>query len=469
MWGAAHPPTSMARSAVSLALGPLFGILAVAAGLALGLAQDPAIMVGITVWTVTWWVLEATPIPVASLVPFVLIPATGLLSHREVAVALGSPVIILLMGAFMMSKALEAAKLHERLAHAVMRRTGAASPFRLALSFAIACAILSMWISNTATVLVMLPVAAAIATRLNAPALGVGLALTIAYSSSLGGVGTPIGTPPNAIFLAMHETITGSTVSFPEWMAVGLPIVILGIPLVAWHTSRGLTTTRVPHIPDAPPWTLYEKRVVLVFGSAILLWVTRTAPFGGWSSWTGLTQVGDATVALAAVIVMSIVPSGRDHPLLTWKAASSIPWGMLLLFAGGIAIAHGFVASGLSTLIADRLAGLSDFHPLILLGVLCLAVAFLTEITSNTATATLLMPVLGAAAIGAGYAPQTLMMPAAMCASLAFMLPVATAPNSIAYASGNVPIRMMMRRGVFLTIELSLIAALVSYFVLPLP
>lgn len=450
-------------------IGPLLGLLTFyVCAYSFGFEHDAAITAGITVLTVTWWVSEAIPIPVTSLLPFALFPMFGILSHTEVSSAFGSHVILLLMGAFMLSKSLERAGVHKRLAIKMVNAIGAHSKKRLVLGFMLATALLSMWISNTATVLIMLPIALAVLAQVQERSLKVALILGIAYSASVGGIGTLIGTPPNVIFAGLYEQQSGQEFSFLTWMMVGIPCVIIAIPMMAIWLTRKLKGPLNVELPELGQWQTEEVRTLAVFGLAVLAWITRNEPFGGWSDLLGIQFAGDSTVALAAVVLMFLVPNGKGERLLDWKTAVNIPWGMLLLFAGGIALAKGFTASGLSVLIGDGLSSFTEFPLVVTILLLCLSVTYLTEITSNTATATLLMPILYIVGINYGVDPAVLMIPAAMAASCAFMLPVATAPNAIAYGTGEIEIRDMVKEGAVLSFAISSMLGLVTYVMLGL-
>jgi len=433
---------------------------------ALGLESKAAIAAAITLLTVIWWVTEALPIPATSLVPFALLPLFGIVDHKTAASSLGSHVILLLMGAFMLSKAIEKSGAHERLAVYMIKMVGVTSGRRMVLGFMLASAFLSMWISNTATTLIMLPIALAILKHIDNQQLKVALILGIAYAASVGGVGTPIGTPPNVIFMGIYEEQTGIEFGFLAWMKVGVPIVVLAIPIIAFWLTRNVKLEQEVHLPVLGPWRAEEQRTLWVFGLTALAWITRQEPFGGWSGALGIEVAGDSTVALFAVVMMFIVPNGKGSRLLDWDSAKTIPWGMLLLFAGGIALAKGFVASGLSDLLGQWLASFANLPAILMIVTVCLVVTYLTEITSNTATATLLMPILAAAAIASGYDPKVLMIPAAICASCAFMLPVATAPNAIAYGTGEIEIKDMVREGAVLSFIIACLVGIVSYLLL---
>ncbi|OUS23254.1 sodium:dicarboxylate symporter [Thalassotalea sp. 42_200_T64] len=447
-------------------LAPIIAFLCYGLLTLLGFAEKPAITAAITLLTIIFWVTEAIPIPATSLIPFALLPLFGIVDHKAVASALGSHVILLLMGAFMLAKALEKSLAHERLAVYMVRLVGVSSGRRLVFGFMLAAALLSMWISNTATVLIMLPMAMAILAHVDNPKLKVALILGIAYASSVGGVGTLIGTPPNVIFMGIYEEQTGLEFGFLEWMKIGVPVVIIAIPVMALWLTRNVTLTEKIHLPEPGPWRTEEQRTLFVFALTAFAWITRKEPFGGWSGLFDLPLVGDSTVALAAVVLMFAIPNGKGSRLLDWKTAQTIPWGMLLLFAGGIVIAKGFVASGLSTMLGEWLTSLANMPLFLMILTICLVVTYLTEITSNTATATLLMPILAVAAIASGYEAKVFMIPAAMCASCAFMLPVATAPNAIAYGTGEIEIKQMVTEGAILSVLVASIVAVLTYLLI---
>ena len=402
-----------------------------------------------------FWVLEPIPIAATSLLPFAVFPFAGVASHKEVAHAYGHHLILLLMGGFILSKAIESVGVHRRIALGLVRATGG-TPRRLVLGFMLASALCSMWISNTATALMLLPVALAVLQDQEGAPLRTPLLLGIAYAASIGGMGTPIGTPPNVFFVAYAKDHLGIDYSFLRWMGFALPAVCVLIPL-AWlylcrHLEDGETAIDVP---KPGPWTSAERRVSIIFAITALAWMFRNAPLGGWSGLLGTPGVGDSTIALAGVVALFLVRDREGQVLLTWKQAESIPWGLLLLFGGGIAIAHGFGSSGLGGLVGAGLAQMvSGPLPLVVLGV-CLGVTFMTEVVSNTATTNLLVPLLFAAASSAGVDPERLLVPATLSASCAFMLPVATAPNAIVFGTGHVSAKEMYREG----LALNLVAA----------
>ena len=452
---------------LALWLGPLLAALAALALARAGHGGAAATVGFVAVLCVVWWVFEPVPIPVTSLLPLAILPLLGVLSPAQVGQAYGSPLILLLLGGFLLSKAMEHSGAHRRIALGMVHLFGASSARRLVLGFMAAAAVLSMWISNTATTLMLLPVALAVLdacadrARLAAP-----LLLGIAYAASVGGLGTPIGTPPNLIFMQVYAQFTGQNISFTRWMGWALPVVAVLVPAMAVALTRNMPGTLAVTLPAVGAWRPAERRVLLVFGLTALAWVTRSEPWGGWSAWFDLPRANDASVALLAVVLLFLLPDGRGERLLSWERASTIPWGVLLLFSGGICLAAGFVESGLSELLGLWLANLTRMPLYALILVICLAVTFMTETTSNTASTTLLMPVLAAAALAADIAPELIMVPAAMSASCAFMLPVATAPNSVVYGSGLISTARMAREGFALNLLGAAVISLACYFTL---
>ncbi len=439
-----------------LALGPLLGLVAFALASHFGLARPAAWTAAVTTLCAVWWVSEPIPIPATSLIPFAAFPLLGVLDHQAVSTAYGHTLILLLMGGFLISTALERSGAHRRLALGMLRLVGATSGRRVVLGFMLATALSSMWISNTAAVLMMLPVALALLERDKA-GLGPALLLGLAYSASIGGLGTPIGTPPNVIFMGVYREVAGREVSFLNWMQIGVPVVAVLLPLCWWVVTRKLDAKVSLSVPEVGPWQPAERRVLWAFGITALAWITRTEPFGGWSGLFGVPGVSDSTVALAAAVALFLIPDGRGGALLDWPTAQRIPWGLLLLFGGGIALAKAFEESGLSKSLGALLGGVAGLPTFVMLLSVCLVVTFLTEVTSNTATATLLMPILAATAVGVGLDPALLMAPAALSASCAFMLPVATAPNAIVFGTERVTASQMARTG----LVVNLVGALV--------
>ncbi len=428
-------------------VGPVLSLLSTLACLQSGLSWEASWTAGVTTLCACWWVTEAIPIPATSMIPFAALPLGGVLDHKAVAAAYGHTLILLLLGGFVVSLAMEKSGAHRRLALGMVRIAGKNSHRRLVLGFMVATAALSMWISNTATTLMMLPVALAIIDQAEDERLAIPLLLGIAYAANVGGIGTPVGTPPNVVFMAVYSEHTGREVGFLEWMQIGVPIVICMLPVVWLLLTRKLVGGGNLVLPTAGTWRTEEVRVLVVFALTALAWVTRSEPLGGWSGALGVPGVGDSTVAMAAAVSLFLVSDGKQGRLMDWDTAKALPWGLLVLFGGGLAIASAFNASGLSLALGEVLSSLADWPALTMTLAICLAVTFLTEITSNTATTTLLMPILAAAAAAAQIEPALLMAPAAISASCAFMLPVATAPNAIAFGTGRFTTSEMARTG----------------------
>ena len=458
----------------SLWLGPTAAIAAAYGLGALGLESQAAWTAAVAVLCAVWWVLEPIPIPATSLLPMALFPVLGVVSAKEVGEAYGHPLILLLMGGFILSTALERSGAHRRLALGMVRLCARGpsalwtaeaadepppSGRRLIIGFMAAAALCSMWVSNAATTLMLLPIAGATLERSTDRRLRLALLLGIAYAASVGGVATPVGTPPNLICMQEYARVTGSEPTFLGWMKWGVPVAACMLPVIAAWLTRGQGGPAAVDLPAVGKWRPAEVRTISVFAATALLWVTRKEPFGGWSEWLDLPGANDACVAFLAVVAMFLIPSG-DPPvegetqaprLLDWPTAVRIPWGMLLLFSGGMVLARGFNASGLSDAIGEALGFLATMPTPVLIAGLCLAVTFLTEVTSNTATTALLMPLLGAMSQATGIEPSLLMFPAAVSASFAFMLPVATVPNAAVYGAG-VETRDMAREGFVLNL-----------------
>lgn len=452
--------------AIALIAAPLAALAVYFAATAQGAPHAMGIVLAITTLVVCWWILEPIPLAATSFIPIIALPLSGVLDQAAVSQAYGNPVILLLLGGFILSTALAKSGTHRRIALSMVRLFGVGSSRRLVFGFMAASALLSMWISNTATTLMMLPIALAVLERTRDEKLAIPLLLGIAYASSIGGIGTPIGTPPNLIFRGVYEELFNAEVGFLKWMSIALPVVLLLVPVAALWLCRNLGKGEGAEIEASGAWRPEEKRLACVFGVTVLLWVTRTEPFGGWSALLGLPYTNDAMVALFACVLLFIVPNGQGGRLLDWETAEKIPWGTLILFASGIALAKGFEVSGVSAAMGNALSVLGDVAPYLIVLAICLGVTFLTEATSNTATTTLLMPIMGATAVAVSADPLLFMIPAAMSASCAFMLPVATAPNVIMFSTGRVPIARMVREGVVLNFVGAAVISVVCYLLI---
>ena len=446
----------------SLAVGRVLGpVLFLALWLLpTGSLVDPGKTVAAVVaWMAVWWVTEAAPIAVTALLPLVLFPLLGVQPVREVAPNYGNHMIFLFLGGFVLARAVEISGLHRRIALAVLTSVGA-SPRRLVWGFLLATAGLSMWLSNTATTLMMLPIAAGVVER-SVPGRGAArLFLAVAYGASIGGLGTLIGTPPNLVLAGMAPNLVPGieALSFGGWMLFGVPLAVCILPLTGLLLVRGLTATEESGAAEVlrrerkqlGPASPAERRAALLFGCTALAWITRSGmDFGAFSvpGWSALLPdpklVSDAVPAVAAAALAAILPSapGSHRPLVTWEEIrTGVPWGVLILFGGGFALADAVAIAHLDGWLATRLNGLAALPlPLMILAISLFAMAA-TELTSNTATASMSLPIMASLACAIEAHPLLLMIPAALAASCAFVLPVSTPPNAIVYGSGRVPI-----------------------------
>ena len=461
-----------------LIIGPLVAVCLGGLLAAIGYDQKICWTAGVTALVAFWWVTEPIPIPATSLLPFALFPLGGVVDHNQLAAAFGHHLILLLLGGFILSSAMERSGAHSRLALMMVKAVGGTDVKRLVLGFMIAAASLSMWISNTATTLMLLPIALAVLAQVERQEkLAVPLLLGIAYAANVGGMGTPVGTPPNVIFMSQYNAATGNEWTFLQWMKVGVPIVIVFVPIIWLWLTRGLELDQTIEIPDPGEWRPEERRVLVIFGITALLWVTRSEPNGGWSSlvasaW-GFEKIAikDSAVALFMAAVMFVVPNGKGGRLLDWETANKVPWGLLLLFSGGMAIGTAFKTSGLSDEIGAALSDITSLHVVLMMAIICLTITFLTEMTSNTATTNLMMPILAASCVQDGefiVRPELLMIPAAISASCAFMLPVATAPNAIVFGTGGITAQRMVREGFALNLIGTVLITSICYMILQL-
>ncbi len=422
-------------------------------------------VVAVVLWMAVWWMTEAAPLAVTSMLPLVLFPLLNVRGVRDVAPNYSNHMIFLFLGGFILALAVERSGLHRRIALAVLDAIGA-SPKRLVWGFLIATAALSMWLSNTATTLMMLPIAAGVAQRVGHPRAPSRLMLAVAYGASIGGIGTLVGTPPNLVLAGMAPSLVSDLepLTFGGWMMFGVPFVVLFTPVVGLVLARGLPSgaRRDPGLAAERsalgPMRPHERRVAILFTVTALAWVTRSnLDFGiftvsGWSSLVADPEiVSDAVPAIAAAALATLLPSGEvsGRRLLSWDEIShGVPWGVLLLFGGGFAVADAVRATSVDEWLAAGLEGLAVLPlPLVVLSI-CLITTFATELTSNTATATLLMPVMAALAAVLDVHPYMLMVPATLSASCAFMLPVATPPNAIVIGSGRVSVQDLFREGI---------------------
>jgi sodium-dependent dicarboxylate transporter 2/3/5 len=468
--------------------GPVVAALILAAPAAAGLDPIAKRTGAVAAWMAIWWMTEAVAIPVTSLLPLAAFPFLGILSAADASAPYAQELIFLFMGGFFLAAAMESSGLHRRIALSILAAVGS-SPERLVLGFMLATAALSMWISNTATTAMMFPIGLAVAElfRGDAPKVGfrfgVTLMLGIGYAASIGGVATLIGTPPNAVLAAAASDLIGVEIGFVQWMVVGLPTTAIMLPL-GW-----LLLVRVLHPPgdlegDAAavieaeraalgPIRSAERRVAVIFGLTATAWLLRAPKNFGDVTIPGLStyapDIRDSTIAMAAALLLFLIPSGDDsgERLLDWPRARRIPWGVLVLFGGGLSLARAMDQSGLSGWVGSGVAQLGALPlPVILLAVALLFV-MLTEITSNAATATMAMPLLVGAAAAMGMPALPLMVTAGLAASMAFMLPVATPPNAIVFGADYLEIRHMVRAGIWMNLLAVVVVTAMAVFVLP--
>ncbi len=473
--------TQYRESGIGLFLGP--AIFLIILFLPLGsLSGDAKRVAASVIWMAVWWVTEAAPLAVTSLLPLVLFPLLGVRGVRDVAPTYGNHMVFLFLGGFILALAVQHTGLHKRLALGILDIVGA-GPRRQVWGFLLATALLSMWLSNTATTLMMLPIAAGVALRLGDSTSSTRLFLAVAFGASIGGVGTLVGTPPNLVLAGMAPKLVEGLqpLSFGGWMLFGVPFVLLMLPIAGLLLAR-----RLPQRGGDPSIIRNERKelgkiskdeitVALLFGLTALAWITRSGmKFASVEipGWAGLfadpKMLTDAVPALAAAIIISMLPS-KNRPggrLLEWDdIRRGVPWGVLLLFGGGFALADAVKVSGLGDWLASSLSWISVLPVSLAILLLSLIAMGATELTSNTATATLLMPIMAALAEILKLPPYLLMVPVTVACSCAFMLPVATPPNAIVIGSGHVSARQLFAEGFRLNLAA---AALITVLVLTL-
>jgi sodium-dependent dicarboxylate transporter 2/3/5 len=472
------PSGALRRKRIGLVLGPAVCAAMLLAPAPAGLGDPGWRVAAAAVLMAVWWITEAIPIPATSLVPVAMLPLIGAGSIREATTPYADPVIYLFLGGFMIALAMERWSLHRRIALHVIRRVGT-SPRALVAGFMLAAALLSMWVSNTATALMMLPVGISVvelAERTGGAGtrerFAVCLLLGIAYGCNIGGMGTLVGTPPNVLMAGFFEQEYGRSIGFAEWLKVGLPVVALGLPLAFLVLTRVTNPIRIRELPgaretveseltDLGPFSRGEAVVAVVFGLTATLWITRPL-LEGWIP--GLSDAGIAIVAALALFVIPVRLSEGEFAM-DWRTARRLPWGTLLLFGGGLSLAGAVTRTGLSLWVGESLAGVGSLPLVLVVLVVTTVVVFLTELTSNTATAATFLPVIAALALGIGQDPMTLALPAVLGASCAFMLPVATPPNAIVYGSGRVSIPQMARAGFVLNLVFIAVITALAYSV----
>lgn len=490
------------RSKVISLVGLIAGPLAASIILWLGAPPDMAdgahlpgawITLALLVIMAIWWVTEAVPIPVTSLLPLIVLPLSGTSSMAKVATPYMHPIVVLLMGGFIFAKAIERWGLHERIALNVVKSVGG-SPAGLIGGFMIAAALLSMWISNSATSIMMMPIALSVAATIeNGDRAGYrdftfALLLGIAYACSIGGLGTPVGTPTNLIVLGYLNEQGNSEIGFAQWMMLGIPVVAILLPLTWLSLTRW--TFKMPtadasaarekvteRLKTLGSMTSPEWRTLFVFTVVASLWVFRR-PLNNLeislnqtvlTPFAGLT---DHVTAIIAVLLCFLIPAGgkreKGEKLLNWDSAEQIPWGVLLLFGGGMSLAQAISSTGLSAYMGESLSIVASYPTPLLILLIVAVVLALTEVTSNIATASALMPVLGAIALETGLPLEMMAAPVALAASCAFMLPMATGPNAVAFATGQVRLATMARAGFRINLIAIVVITIIAYTLAPI-
>lgn len=469
------------RQKTGLVLGPVLFAAIMITPVPEGLEPSGWTTAAIAILMATWWITEALPIPVIALLPLVLLPYLGVMPIGDATPPYANPLIFLFMGGFMIAIAMQSWNLHRRIALRIVHTVGI-KPSSIIFGFMIASAFLSMWVSNTATALMMLPIGLSIIQlakeqapseneRAKQRAFRIALILSIAYACNIGGMGTIIGTPPNAFLAGFMSETYGFEIGFAQWMTIGVPLVILALPIayvVLTKITFPVTLKELPggnqiireELKKLGHITHPEKRVAIVFTLTAAAWIFR--PLIG----TYIPNISDAGIAMTAGILLFIIPSGSEKGgfLMNWDKTGNLPWGVLILFGGGLSLANAISTTGLAEWIGQSVAILDGWPIVILLLIVVTMIVFLTEITSNTATAAAFLPILASVAIGINQSPLLFAVPAVLAASCAFMLPVATPPNAIVFGSGLFTIPDMVRAGFLLNIILILLLVIFAFF-----
>lgn len=477
---------------IGLAAGPLLALI-VPRLLPAGLTPEARATVGVACLMATWWVTEAIPVAVTALLPIILLPLLGVATIREATSPFASDLIFLFMGGFILGLAMQRCGLHRRLALLTVRLVGT-RPRRMILGFMTATIVVGLWVSNTATAMMMMPIGLSVIGLVSARSgrqdaadaastrnFATALMLTIAYGASISGVGTLIGTPPNVVLAAQIKEHLGTPLSFVGYMRIGLPVVLIMAPLVWAMLVYVIFPVRMRSIPGGRalideelrslgPMSRAEWTVLCIFILTAAAWVTRPLWVDALGLYT-LTAAGkredvvqDSTIAVAAAVALFLIPVNfRQRTFaMDWRTAEGMPWGVLLLFGGGLSLAAAMTRTGVDAYLGQTVQGV-EVHPALLVAGLALVLVFLSELASNTALATAVLPVLAAPATAMGVHPYLLMIPAAMACSLAFMMPVGTPPNAIVFATGHVTMRQMVKAGFWLNLIGVVVVTIIVY------
>lgn len=470
------------RKRIGLFLGPIFYILIRLFFSPEGLSDEANGILASTAWIAIWWITEAIPIAATALLPIILFPLSGSLDIASTTESFGHKYVFLYLGGFIIAIAIEKWNLHKRIALNIINLIGS-NIKQIILGFMVATAFLSMWISNTATSVMMLPIGIAIISQLKDNPetrkdenliFGKALMLAIAYSASIGGIATLIGTPPNLVLAGVVMETYGYEITFLQWFVFGFPISVI-LLFICWkYLTSFAFSFEQKEFPGGKQeikrlllalgkMSYEEKAVSLVFAATAFCWITRSFLLQKL-----LPQLDDTIIAILFALVLFLIPSKtKKKKLISWKDTKNLPWGIILLFGGGMALAKGFETSGLALWIGNQMTTLAGISTIVLILLLITAVNFLTEITSNLATTAMLLPVLAPMALSIDVHPFILMVSATVAASCAFMLPVATPPNAVVFGSGYLRIPDMVSKGFLMNIISILILTVFVYFVLP--
>ena len=471
---------------VGLGLGPLvFLAMAAVTDIQSIMATDAWLVAGVAIWMAVWWSTEAIPVPATAFLPLVLFPMIEVAPIRAVAQSYSHPTIYLFLGAFILALSVEKWGLHRRIALWVLSRTGTDAR-ALILGFMVAGALLSMWMTNTSTTMMLLPIAVSVSALVIEKAVTasetqkrqfqVALLLALAYSTTIGGMSTLIGTPPNAFLAGFMEETYGIQIAFLDWFLIGLPLAIVLLPTGWFVLTRIAFQVDIPSSSAGASAILAmkdqlgqmspsEQRVGLIFLSVIFLWMTRS-----WlSDLPMLSGLSDAGIVMAAALLLFVIPAGErnEGALMQWEDLTRLPWGVLVLFGGGLALAAQVSNSGLAVWLGESLTPLTSMGMLVLVIAAAGLVVFLTELTSNLATTATLLPVIAAMAASSGIDPLVLCVPVTLAASCAFMLPVATPPNAIVFSSGILTIPQMIRAGFIMNVIAMLVLTILAMLAVP--
>lgn len=456
------------RQKMGAGLGPLWLAVTLLLPAPAGMSAAAWSTAGLAGLMAIWWIAETVPIPVTALLPLVLLPLLGLTRIEAAAAPYANPIVYLFLGGFLLALAMERWGLHRRVAFGLIGLMGV-QPGRIVGGFLVAAATLSMWVSNTATALMMLPIAISVlalvpAERREEPALqafGTALMLAVAYGATTGGMATLIGTPPNALLAGFMSRTYGVEIGFGQWMALGVPVTLVALPLVYLVLTKVAFKLGREPLPGVADLIVAQRMrmgrisgaeliVAIVFGLTALGWIVRPW-LAGW-----IPGLSDTGIAMAGALVLFLIPApgGEGRFVMSWDAAKSVPWDVLLLFGGGLSLAAQIQDSGLSAWLGDQAARMDGWPIIVIVAVLSFGVLMLTELTSNTATAATFLPVVAAVAVSLGQNPLLLLVPTALAANCSYMLPVGTPPNAIVFGGGRVTLPQMARAGLWLNVLL---------------